>query len=247
MASCGQGRFLAWPGLTASHVSDSRPTGPAVISLGLTKGGKRQGCAESVTLYGEDICRRLFQWCKTASPRDSLTGPSHIWRRQFADALKALQFDQWDFRPYSLRRGGATHQFRQHGVFDRLVVHGRWQAIRTARLYVNEGLAVLAELRLVWNPFSRNLRTQYHTSLTQKLPPLEPAPRSRTQRRGAWKDKKKHRKNRTLRRKGLDFLLSRLAGQRKCPCNTLAGNLLGFGRKVAGGILYSWPGALGWN
>ena len=56
-------------------------------------------------------------------------------------------------RPYSLRRGGATHYFQLHGRFDSLLVLGRWQAASTARIYLNEGLAVLAELSLPWNPF----------------------------------------------------------------------------------------------
>ena len=46
--------------ICASHVSVVSNKGPAVISLGLTKSGKRQGAAESVTIYVEDVCRRLF-------------------------------------------------------------------------------------------------------------------------------------------------------------------------------------------
>ena len=43
--------------ISASHVSVASPKGPAVISLGLTKGGKRQGAAEShlvQKIYVED-------------------------------------------------------------------------------------------------------------------------------------------------------------------------------------------------
>eukprot|EP00438_Fugacium_kawagutii_P014128 Skav213974 [mRNA] locus=scaffold2200:265560:270087:+ [translate_table: standard] len=51
--------------VSRSHVSITQPKGPAVVSLGLTKSGKRTGAAESVSIHDEDVCRRLFQWCKT--------------------------------------------------------------------------------------------------------------------------------------------------------------------------------------
>ena len=178
--------------LRASHIAISSAKGPAVISLGWTKAGKRHGAAESVTLHMEDVCRRLFQWKRSMPAQQLIAGPSHVWRNKFNQALHALSFDRWDFRPYSLRRGGATYQFNLHGQFDRLLIQGRWQSVKTARIYVNDGLAVLAELTIPWSSFSRNLRTQFHVSLTKPLPKLSPvASRGQTsrkaQKRGTWK------------------------------------------------------------
>eukprot|EP00438_Fugacium_kawagutii_P020791 Skav229460 [mRNA] locus=scaffold577:137175:137816:- [translate_table: standard] len=175
--------------LKVQHVSIATAKGPAVISLGLTKSGKRQGAAESVTIYSEDLCRRLFQWTQCYPGHTLLAGPSHVWRRTFAAMLDTLGFSSWDFRPYSLRRGGATEMFKKQGSFDKLLVLGRWQSARTARIYVNEGLAVLAELNLPWTPFSRNLRTQYLRSLTHPLPNLEPGQVKHAQKRGNRKKK----------------------------------------------------------
>ena len=179
--------------LTAGAISVQRAKGPAVLSLGWTKSGKRQGASESVTLYGEDVCRRLHQWIHSCGPKAPLCPPAHVWRRQFADILTALSFDKWDFRPYSLRRGGATHQFRAHGSFDRLMQHGRWQSLKTARVYINDGMAVLAQLSIPWTPFSTNLRSQYLSSLTTRLPPLEPAQRKRVSQSGGSRKKKSKR------------------------------------------------------
>lgn len=92
----------------------------------------------------------------------------------FNNVLKALHFDELQLRPYSLRRGGATFQFRQHGSLDRLLLHGRWLAAKTARMYINEGLALLTSLHVPWTPFSRNLRAQYLNSVSKPLPTLEP-------------------------------------------------------------------------
>ena len=52
------GELLA---VCAKHISVTSPKGPAVVLLGLTKAGKRQGAAESVTIHSEDVCRRLYQ------------------------------------------------------------------------------------------------------------------------------------------------------------------------------------------
>eukprot|EP00438_Fugacium_kawagutii_P030551 Skav236000 [mRNA] locus=scaffold348:439265:442676:+ [translate_table: standard] len=182
--------------LKVQHVSISKAKGPAVLSLGLTKSGKRQGAAESVTVYNEDVCRRLFQWVSVFPAHTLLAGPSHAWRKQFAHLIEKLGFSTWDFRPYSLRRGGATQMFKSFGSFDRLLVSGRWQSARTARIYVNEGLAVLAEMTLPWTPFSRNLRAQYLKSLTSPLPKLEPGPLRSAQCRGTRKRKANKATNR---------------------------------------------------
>ena len=168
------------------HVAIRSPRGPAVISLGLTKSGKRQGAAESVTVHGEDVCRRLFQWVQRSPPNVSLTGPAHVWRKEFSSVLSNLGFSRWDFRPYSLRRGGATYLFSSQTGFDQLLVAGRWQSAKTARVYLNEGLSVLAEMTLPWSSFSKNFRQQYSRSLTLPLPPLEPVPKQ-AQSRGTWK------------------------------------------------------------
>ena len=64
----------------------------------------------------------------------------------FSRCLEAVGLAELSFRPYSLRRGGATRWFSKHGSLDRVIVLGRWQAQRTARIYINEGLGVLAEM-----------------------------------------------------------------------------------------------------
>eukprot|EP00435_Cladocopium_sp_Y103_P029903 s505_g7.t1 len=81
--------------------------GPAVLSLGLTKSGKRQGAAESITVSVFDVVRRLYHWKLNA--RKPLIMSARQWRSQFAEALQELGLDSFEFRPYSLRRG---EQFR---------------------------------------------------------------------------------------------------------------------------------------
>ena len=127
----------------------SDPSGRKVLlSLGLTKGGKRTGAAESVVLAHDLVVQPLLHWMKIAVPSSTLTPSPAKWRSLFTKALESLNIVEFGFRPYSLRRGGATWWFSKHHSLDRILLQGRWQAAKTARLYINEGLAILAELKL---------------------------------------------------------------------------------------------------
>ena len=145
--------------------------GPAVISLGLTKSGARQGAAESITIHDSSVLPSLYKWKLQARPHDFLTEKSHAWRRRFNLAIAGLKLQEYAYRPYSLRRGGATFFFQHHGSFDRLLVQGRWGAAKTARIYLNDGLAQLSEISVP------NSQLRSYLSLYQKHPILEPGPR----------------------------------------------------------------------
>jgi hypothetical protein len=104
-------------GVQAEHVSVGNPKGPAVISLGLTKAGKRQAAAEGVTLHAEDVCRRLYQWKSQVHGTALLTGPAHNWRKTFNEVITAVGFDCIECRPYSLRRGRCDTLFHLARTF----------------------------------------------------------------------------------------------------------------------------------
>ena len=97
----------------------------AVISLGLTKGGKRAGAAESITVSVTEVVRRLAQWKRTTSAASLLTATPATWRKAFASGLEALSLTAWEFRPYSLRQEGATFWFGKHGSLDKILLQGR--------------------------------------------------------------------------------------------------------------------------
>jgi integrase len=140
-------------GLSSHHISMNSPKHVAVLSLGLTKGGKRQGAMESSTLGVINVLKLLWKWKRSTKANSPLCPAPHKWRALFAQTLSALKLDSFGFRPYSLRRGGATHWFRHHGSFDKIMIQGRWAAQKTAKVYINEGLAILAELNVPVNSF----------------------------------------------------------------------------------------------
>lgn len=148
----------------------------ALISLGFTKGGKRAGAAESVVIAHDTAVRPIQRWMKLTRPADYLTSSPTKWRSLFSEAISSLGITEFGFRPYSLRRGGATWWFGKHHSLDQILVQGRWQAAKTARIYINEGLAILAELQLKQSdprlkPFLTQFRSHFNFPTFATLSP----------------------------------------------------------------------------
>ena len=61
--------------------------------------------------------------------------------RRFRGLIVTFEMCRLNLNVYSLRRGGATHLFRETGNFDVVVARGRWAQISTARQYINESMA----------------------------------------------------------------------------------------------------------
>ena len=135
-------------GLRSSHLVTTSQQDQVLISLGFTKGGKRHGAAESAILGFEPAVRLVQQWKLKATLTTCLARSPANWRSLFNECLQSLKLTQHGFRPYSLRRGGATFWFTKHQSFDRILVQGRWHTQKSARIYLNEGLAVLASMRI---------------------------------------------------------------------------------------------------
>ena len=77
---------------------------------------------------------------------DTLVGRApQVFRKQFSQHLLELGIGRVGYKPYSLRRGGATTSFLETGNIGMVTVAGRWQSQNTARIYINDGMKVLAE------------------------------------------------------------------------------------------------------
>ena len=138
------GELLA---LKSSHVDISPSASCAVLNLGATKTSQRVGASDSVTLSVGPVCARLKAWKERSNSTRFLVASEYQFRRDFAAALQALGLDAWAFRPYSLRRGGATMFFRKGTSLDKVKLLGRWASDRTVRIYINDGLAQLASMQ----------------------------------------------------------------------------------------------------
>ena len=176
-------------GLRASHMSSSPGHRQVLISLGLTKGGKRHGAAESVILGLESAVTLVKQWKAKASLATPLAVTPKQWRSLFSKCLEELKLTKFEFRPYSLRRGGATFWFGKHQSLDQILVQGRWHTQKSARIYINEGLATLASMKIPVNsPSIYPYYTVFHNTVkSPKFGTLEPPLSGRTGGRGKGK------------------------------------------------------------
>jgi integrase len=115
-----------------------------VIKLGYTKGGQRRGVQEEVCINDPFVSRLLFLASEKDKPGDSLLKRTEpVFRSDFNLLLKHFGLLTMGFKPYSLRRGGATHLFRETASFDAVAERGRWAHLKTCRIYVNEATASL--------------------------------------------------------------------------------------------------------
>lgn len=123
-----------------------------VIQLGLTKTGLRRQQDENVVIHHQptlalaeavlSMRRRQHRLSRLLFVRGPLK-----FRKQFKQATKFFQFAPV-FRPYSLRRGGATAHFRRYGQMERTLIRGRWTTNQAAKQYIQEGLSVLTQLSI---------------------------------------------------------------------------------------------------
>ena len=104
---------------------------------------------ENVVIYHLPTVLIARTACDLAPSKQDLVWPRS--RSEFRSAFKRLTafFKLKDtFRPYSLRRGGATEDFRVHGLMERSLLRGRWGSSFAARQYIQEGLSMLTKLSL---------------------------------------------------------------------------------------------------
>ena len=94
-------------------------------------------------------------------------------RRSFMDTWHSVVADlglpEGFYKPYSLRRGGATSAYKNGASLDELVTKGRWQHIHTARIYLDTGLQALATLQIPTAAHPRiQSATRHYLSVSQQ-------------------------------------------------------------------------------
>ena len=97
---------------------------------------------------------------------ETLTDDAHLlgldyrrFRTLFDETVRGAGLPGMAWKPYSLRRGGATDDFGHHASFDKTTQRGRWQSSRTARIYINEAMAEVGNM--VTTPKQLRLQEQF--------------------------------------------------------------------------------------
>ena len=103
-----------------------------IVRLGWTKGGKRRGAEEFTQIEEPCAGQLLLRALSLKGLSDPLlTVTAGAFRLWFDRSCSELGVGSCNFRPYSLRRGGATHHWQLHANMSKTVERGRWSCIRT--------------------------------------------------------------------------------------------------------------------
>lgn len=121
-----------------------------IISLKDTKTGLRNAAQETVS-FDEPLTLEILRALKALRISEE-NGNVPIWlrsaqsfRNEFYHHCKRFNMQSFEFRPYSLRHGGATHLFQQTGSMEieMAFLKGRWSSSKVAKIYLCDGLSHL--------------------------------------------------------------------------------------------------------
>ena len=134
------------------HVADITLPGQAVASTGLTNGCLRlrktkTGEEQSVLLRDDvsvTLLRKLYH--KRNGHLRLLSCTDRQYSKAFHFFLKSIDLEDL-FRVYSLRHGGATHDFCKLEPIEDIKTRGRWRRLQTCERYVNVGRTLAYSLR----------------------------------------------------------------------------------------------------
>lgn len=120
----------------------------ALLSLRDTKTGTRNAAQETVNVDDDlslEILRAMIQ-LKKDQGLDKVpiwTRSAQAFRNEFRHHCKIFDMELHLFRPYSMRRGGATHLFQCTGSMEAALLKGRWSSSKVAKIYLQDGLSYL--------------------------------------------------------------------------------------------------------
>ena len=138
----------------------------AILSLVDTKSGKRKAASEVIHInnFFAVECLSSLQALRQAQGAAGgflWTLSQAVFRHRFNQYCNKFDLGKFNFRPYSLRRGGATHVFQTTKSMETTLVLGRWESQKTARVYISDGLSFLPSMV----PSAKTV------SMLQKFPP----------------------------------------------------------------------------
>ena len=123
-----------------------------ICSLKETKSGRRNSANEAISITDPIVLDLLTTLCLVKQdlglelqPLWSSSGSA--FRTRFRNLCISFGLQSHHFRPYSLRRGGATHTFQLSHSMELALMRGRWESTKVARVYIMDALSYLPSIR----------------------------------------------------------------------------------------------------
>ena len=150
--------------LQHKDVAVDLPATRVILALPATKTSKQ--AMESVELLDSCLCPLVHRFLRKGSEEPFCGLTANQFRARLKLYLKFFDLLSCNFTAYSIRRGGASHAFATGSHFDDLLLRGRWQSVKTARIYLDSGRAAL--VRMAFSAQEESLLLQYQKLLFQE-------------------------------------------------------------------------------
>lgn len=139
-------------------------TGSAICRLHNTKTGKRNSANEAISITHWMVLDCVRALIDIRVQQNLLEAPlwnhsSAAFTQRFRVLMARFGLEREEFRPYSLRRGGATELFQRTGSMEAALVRGRWGSGRVARIYISDALSHLPRIRMT--AFTKSMVTRF--------------------------------------------------------------------------------------
>ena len=123
-----------------------------IVTVRGGKSGLRNNMDEAIAIYDQCVLElgHIVSLLPHHSHRSARVWPKSgsAFRKAFANLFHHFGLHNLELKPYSLRRGGATHDYMLKGLLEPILLRGRWHSMAVARLYLEDGLAQLPGLKL---------------------------------------------------------------------------------------------------
>ena len=137
--------------LRISDLTFERGGSAGAVSLAHTKSGQRNAASEALTINDPMVSQLWALACRERPRGTHRENPVYEkgakqFRENFRAALQRCEVDNLHYKPYSIRRGGATAFFRRTGNMPAAIERGRWATSKVARVYICDGYAMQIRL-----------------------------------------------------------------------------------------------------
>lgn len=145
------------------RVGDLRVSSSEVIVyIAAPKSSSRRGQGEHVVIRERAVVHFVSTLLQLETDRKAAVwkGSPQKFRDDFSRMIGFFRLESAGYRPYSLRRGGATRLYRLQTPMELILIQGRWKNSSSARTYIADGMTELA--RLNFKPRTLSLMKRYH-------------------------------------------------------------------------------------
>lgn len=124
----------------------------AIVRLRSTKTSRRFSANDAISITDGIVLELLRHLClirreQRCEQLPLWNGTAQAFRVRFARLCEHYGLQSHNFRPYSLRRGGATALFQNSGSMEATLTRGRWESSRVAKVYINDAMSYLPSLQ----------------------------------------------------------------------------------------------------